>query len=67
MNATELTDKRICVLLSGGVDSSVVVSVLARQGLHPDCYYIKIGPEDTGSDTWDCTAEEDLEEGEPNE
>ena len=58
----QLTDKRIAVLLSGGVDSSVVVYELARRGLHPDCFYIKIGPEDTGETSdWDCSAEEDME------
>ena len=56
----ELKDKRIALLLSGGVDSSVAVCELARQGLHPDCFYIKIGPEDEASD-WDCSMEEDLE------
>ena len=59
MTTEELHTKRICVLLSGGVDSSVVVCELARQGLHPDCYYIKIGPEE--EEQWDCTSEEDLE------
>ena len=54
-----LLDKKIAVLLSGGVDSSVVVYELARQGLHPDCFYIKIGPEET--EEWDCSSEEDLE------
>ena len=58
MNET-LNDKRIAVLLSGGVDSSVVVYELAQQGLHPDCFYIKIGPEE--AEEWDCTSEEDLE------
>ena len=55
----ELKDKRIAVLLSGGVDSSVVVYELASRGLHPDCFYIKIGPEET--EEWDCSSEEDLE------
>lgn len=55
----ELTDKRIAVLLSGGVDSSVVVYEFARLGLHPDCFYIKIGPEEETE--WDCSSEEDLE------
>ena len=59
MNAKELEKKRIAVLLSGGVDSSVVVYEFARLGLHPDCFYINIGPEE--SEQWDCTAEEDLE------
>lgn len=40
-----LKDQRIAVLLSGGVDSSVVLYELVRQGLRPDCFYIKIGPE----------------------
>ena len=51
--------KKIAVLLSGGVDSSVVVYELARQGLHPACFYIKIGPEE--KEEWDCSSEEDLE------
>lgn len=59
MNAEDFKDKRIAVLLSGGVDSSVVVYELARLGLHPDCFYIKIGPEE--QEEWDCTSEEDLE------
>ena len=54
-----LKDKRIAVLLSGGVDSSVVVYELVSQGLQPDCFYIKIGPEE--EEEWDCTSEEDLE------
>ena len=59
MNIDEIRDKRIAVLLSGGVDSSVVVYELARLGLHPDCFYIKIGPEE--EEEWDCSSEEDLE------
>ncbi|WP_027454367.1 tRNA 2-thiouridine(34) synthase MnmA [Xylanibacter brevis] len=59
MNIDELKDKRIAVLLSGGVDSSVVVYEFARLGLHPDCFYIKIGPEE--EEEWDCSSEEDLE------
>uniref|UniRef100_A0AB33JK38 tRNA-uridine 2-sulfurtransferase n=1 Tax=Prevotella sp. GTC17260 TaxID=3236796 RepID=A0AB33JK38_9BACT len=59
MNLSELKDKRIAVLLSGGVDSSVVVHELASQGLKPDCFYIKIGPEE--QEEWDCSSEEDLE------
>ena len=56
---TELDNKRIAVLLSGGVDSSVVLYELVRQGLKPDCFYIKIGPEE--EEEWDCSSEEDLE------
>ncbi len=55
----EIDGKRIAVLLSGGVDSSVVVWELAQLGLHPDCFYIKIGPEE--KEEWDCSSEEDLE------
>ena len=46
MQLSELDSKRIAVLLSGGVDSSVVVYEFAKLGLHPDCFYIKIGPEE---------------------
>jgi len=46
MNIEELQGKKIAVLLSGGVDSSVVVYEFNRLGLHPDCFYIKIGPEE---------------------
>jgi tRNA-specific 2-thiouridylase len=49
----------IAVLLSGGVDSSVVVYELVSKGFKPDCFYIKIGPEE--EEEWDCTSEEDLE------
>ena len=58
VNTEELKDKRIAVLLSGGVDSSVVVYELVRQGLKPDCFYIKIG---SGEAEWDCSMEEDME------
>lgn len=59
MNTKELEDKRIAVLLSGGVDSSVVLYELVRRGLQPDCFYIHIGPEET--EDWDCSSEEDIE------
>lgn len=48
----------IAVLISGGVDSAVVVHQLCEQGLKPDLHYIKIGME--GEDS-SCTAEEDIE------
>ena len=59
MNLEKMAGKRIAVLLSGGVDSSVVLYELVRQGLTPDCFYIKIGPEEQNE--WDCSSEEDLE------
>lgn len=59
INYDEIKDKRIAVLLSGGVDSSVVLWELVQKGLKPDCFYIKIGPEE--KEEWDCTSEEDLE------
>ena len=54
-----LQGKKIAVLLSGGVDSAVALYELVRMGLHPDCFYIKIGPQE--SEEWDCSSEEDLE------
>ena len=59
MNVEEIQGKRIAVLLSGGVDSAVVVHQLAELGLKPDCFYIKIGPEE--QEEWDCSSEEDME------
>ena len=59
MDIHEIENKRIAVLLSGGVDSSVALYELVRQGLKPDCFYIKIGPEE--GEEWDCSSEEDLE------
>ena len=59
MTTEDLKNKRIAVLLSGGVDSAVVVHELAQQGLQPDCFYIKIGPDE--EEEWDCTSEEDME------
>lgn len=59
MNYKLLNGKRIAVLLSGGVDSSVVVYELVSHGFHPDCFYIKIGPEE--NEEWDCSSEEDME------
>ena len=59
MNIKELEGKRIAVLLSGGVDSSVVLYELVCQGLQPDCFYIHIGPDE--DEEWDCSSEEDVE------
>ena len=55
----QIEGKRTAVLLSGGVDSAVAVHQLAELGLKPDCFYIKIGPEE--QEEWDCSSEEDLE------
>ena len=52
------TMKNIAVLISGGVDSAVVVHQLCEHGYKPDLHYIKIGME--GEDS-SCTAEEDIE------
>ncbi len=49
----------IAALLSGGVDSSVVVHLLCEQGYRPTLFYIKIGME--GAEYMDCSAEEDIE------
>jgi tRNA-uridine 2-sulfurtransferase len=49
----------IATLLSGGVDSSVVVHLLCEQGNKPTLFYIKIGMD--GAEYMDCSAEEDIE------
>lgn len=49
----------IAALLSGGVDSSVVVHLLCEQGHKPTLFYIKIGMD--GAEYMDCSAEEDIE------
>ena len=50
----------IAALVSGGVDSSVVVHLLKEQGYDPTLFYIRIGMEDEEGYI-DCPAEEDLE------
>ena len=50
----------IAALVSGGVDSSVVVHLLCEQGTKPDIFYIRIGMEDEEGYI-DCPAEEDIE------
>ena len=49
---------KIAVLVSGGVDSAVVVDTLYREGHDLHLYYIRIGM-DNGEG--DCSAEEDIE------
>ena len=51
---------KVAALVSGGVDSSVVVHLLKEQGVTPDIYYIRIGMEDEEGYI-DCPAEEDIE------
>ena len=56
----DIKNQRIALLLSGGVDSAVVLHELVSLGVKPDCFYIKIGPSDNEAE-WDCSMEEDLE------
>lgn len=49
---------RIAVLISGGVDSAVVVDRLFREGHELTLFYIRIGMD---NDDGDCSAEEDIE------
>lgn len=54
-----LTHPRIAALVSGGVDSSVVVHLLCAAGYRPTLFYIQIGMEERGFA--DCSWEDDLE------
>lgn len=49
---------RIAVLISGGVDSAVVVDRLYKEGHDLHLFYIRIGMD---NDEGDCSAEEDIE------
>jgi len=49
----------IATLLSGGVDSSVVVHLLKETGYTPTLFYIKIGMDD--DELLHCSSEEDIE------
>ena len=59
ISVNDIRDKKIAMLLSGGVDSSVAVFELVNMGVCPDCFYIKIGPEEEKE--WCCSSEEDVE------
>ncbi|MBP7368845.1 MAG: tRNA 2-thiouridine(34) synthase MnmA, partial [Paludibacteraceae bacterium] len=50
---------KIAALLSGGVDSSVVVHLLKEQGYTPSLFYIKIGRDE--DEMLNCSSEEDIE------
>lgn len=52
---------KIAVLLSGGVDSSVALSLLHREGHELTAYYLKIWLEDETAFLGECPWEEDLE------
>lgn len=54
-------DKKLNVatLISGGVDSSVVVHLQKEQGITPTLFYIKIGQND--DELLHCSSEEDIE------
>ena len=49
----------IATLISGGVDSSVVVHLLKESGITPSLFYIKIGMDD--DELLHCSSEEDIE------
>lgn len=49
----------IAALISGGVDSSVVVHLLKEAGITPSLFYIKIGMDD--DELLHCSSEEDIE------
>ena len=51
---------KIAALVSGGVDSSVTIPLLKKQGFDPHIFYIKIGMEDEAAFI-DCPSEEDIE------
>lgn len=53
-----LENPRIAVLVSGGVDSSVVVHLLHSAGYRPTLYYIQIGMDRDGFE--DCSWEDDI-------
>lgn len=50
----------IAALVSGGVDSSVIIPLLKEQGYDPVIFYIRIGMEDKPG-FMDCPSEEDIE------
>ncbi len=55
-----LCTMQIAALVSGGVDSSVIVPLLKEQGYDPVIFYIRIGMENEPG-FMDCPSEEDIE------
>ena len=56
----KICNMKIAALVSGGVDSSVTIPLLKKQGFDPHIFYIKIGMEDQSA-FMDCPSEEDIE------
>lgn len=50
-------NRKVALLLSGGVDSSVALHLLMEQGVRPDLFYIRIGADEEGFT--DCPSEDD--------
>ena len=57
---TNQSEMEIAALVSGGVDSSVMVYLLKESGYEPVIFYIRIGMEDREGFI-DCPSEEDIE------
>jgi len=55
-----VSKKKIAVLTSGGVDSSVVLKILKDKGFNVTAFYLKVWFEDEFGDFYDCPWEEDL-------
>lgn len=54
-------ESKIAVLVSGGVDSSVALALLKKEGYNVTAFYLKIWLEDELAFLGDCPWEEDLE------
>lgn len=58
INRSGLEQPKVAALVSGGVDSSVVVHLLVEAGIRPTLFYIQIGAEQKGFE--DCSWEDDI-------
>lgn len=56
--ATGKVNPTVAALVSGGVDSAVMVQQLVAHGIRPHLFYIQIGMDADGYE--DCTSEEDI-------